>query len=129
MPARDGAVLAAGSFADPAEVRAFDHGRVDVVEVAGVTVGRAVFEPGWRWSAHVQPVAGTDSCQVRHVGYVLAGRMAVQMDTGATAEAAAGDVVVIDGGHDGWVLGDEPCVLLDWGGGSAYARPPSRGPA
>lgn len=115
--------LAAKNVArDPDERRRFPHGELTVVEVAGVTVGRAVFQPGWRWSDHVRPLAGTDSCQVAHVGYLLSGRMCVRMDDGREATAAAGDVVVIPPGHDGWVVGDEPCVMLDWSGGADYAR-------
>lgn len=118
-----GEVLAAKSLDHPDEVRPFDHGSMAVVRVGGETVGRAQLEPGWRWSDHVRPVAGTDWCLVRHVGYLLSGRMGVTMASGRTAEAGPGDVVVIDGDHDGWVVGDEPCVMLDWSGGASYARP------
>lgn len=114
--------LAAKRFEDPDEVRAFEHGHLDVVEVDGHSVGLATFEPGWRWSEHVRPVAGTESCRVTHVGYLLRGRLAVRMDDGTEAVAGPGDVVAVPAGHDGWVLGDEPCVMLDWGGGADYAR-------
>ena len=114
--------LAAKNLDRPDEVRRFDHGEIAVVEVAGAVVGRAVFEPGWRWSEHVRPVAGTDSCQVSHVGYVLSGRLAVRLDDGTEAVAGPGDVFVISPGHDGWVLGDEPCIVLDWSDGAASAR-------
>lgn len=121
MSAIGTAVLAGGSLDHPDETRHFDHGHMAVVEVAGHVVGRAVFEPGWRWSEHVRPVAGTESCQVRHVGYILSGAMTVVMEDGRTASAGPGDVVVIDPGHDGWVDGDEACVMLDWGGAGTYA--------
>lgn len=114
--------LAAKNLDSPDESRRFSRGRMDVVTVAGVTVGRAVFEPGWRWSDDVAPVAGTGSCQVAHVGYIVSGRLAVRMDDGTEAVAGAGDAVVVSPGHDGWVVGDEPCVMLDWAGGADYAR-------
>lgn len=113
--------LAAKNLDRPDEVRPFDHGSMSVVEVAGRTVGRVVFEPGWRWSQHVQPIAGTASCEVTHVGCVLSGQLAVRMDDGAEAVAGPGDVVVVDPGHDGWVVGEEPCVMLDWAGSETYA--------
>jgi hypothetical protein len=115
-------VLAAKNFARPDELRTFDHGSMAVVDVAGQVVGRAVFEPGWHWSEHVRPIAGTKYCDVQHVGYIVSGRMVVEMSAGGSAEACPGDVVVIDGSHDGWVVGDEPCVMLDWAGGGEYAR-------
>ncbi|MGH3949871.1 MAG: cupin domain-containing protein [Pseudonocardiaceae bacterium] len=114
--------LAAKNLDTPDEVRRFGHGEMAVVTVAGVTVGRAVFEPGWRWSADVRPVAGTASCQVAHTGYVMSGRICVRMDDGTEAVAGPGDAFVIAPGHDGWVVGDEPCVMLDWSGGVDYAR-------
>lgn len=115
--------LAAKNLDAPDEVRRFDHGEMAVVTVAGVTVGRAVFQPGWRWSADVRPVAGTDSCHVAHTGYVLSGRLCVRMNDGTQAVAGPGDAFVIAPGHDGWVVGDEPCVMLDWSGSADYARP------
>lgn len=114
--------LAAKNLDTPDELREFGHGSMVVVEVAGVVVGRAVFAPGWRWSQHVRPVAGTESCQERHVGVVVSGRLGVRMDDGAEAVAGPGDVVVVSPGHDGWVVGDDPCVMLDWVGAADYAR-------
>lgn len=114
--------LAAKNLAQPDELRRFDHGELAVVKVAGVTVGRAVFSPGWRWSDHVRPLAGTASCQVAHVGYILSGRMCVRMADGREATVGPGDAFVVPPGHDGWVVGDEPCVMLDWAGGGDYAR-------
>jgi len=105
------------------EVRQFPHGHSEIVEVGGASLQRATFEAGWRWSTDIKPIAGTDSCQVHHVGYVLSGRMKLEMDDGAAAEVGPGDVFDIPPGHDGWVLGDEECVLLDWGPGVAgYAK-------
>lgn len=106
----------------PDETREFDRGKMDVVTLDDVTVGRAVFEPGWKWSECVKPLAGTESCQVPHVGYVISGRMTVRMDDGAELDLQPGDAVTIPPGHDAWVLGDEPCVMLDFSGADRYAR-------
>jgi quercetin dioxygenase-like cupin family protein len=112
------------SFDQPDETRPFAaKGKADVVTVAGVTALRAVFEPGWRWSQHVQPIVGTLSCQAAHAGYVLSGRMRVRMDDGTEGEIAPGDVFVASPGHDAWTVGDEPCVIVDFGASAArYAR-------
>lgn len=107
----------------PDDVRTFSHGEMKVAHVAGATLGRAVFEPGWKWSNDVKPIVGTDSCQVAHTGYVLSGRMHVVMDDGTEGEARPGDFVVISPGHDAWIVGDEPCVMLDWSGSATYATP------
>jgi hypothetical protein len=104
------------SFSSPDEVRQFaGKGRMEIVHVGGMAVGRGTFEPGWRWSVNVKPIAGTPSCQALHVGYVVSGRMRVVMDDGTEAEAGPGDVVHIEPGHDAWIVGDEECVLLDFG--------------
>jgi hypothetical protein len=92
------------------------------VTVAGRPVGKGTFEPGWRWSQDVKPLAGTDSCQVSHLGYCLSGAMRVHMDEGTTHDIGAGDVVAIPPGHDAEVLGDEPCVFIDFGEISEYAK-------
>jgi quercetin dioxygenase-like cupin family protein len=113
---------------DSDELRRFDHGQLAVVDVAGVTVGRVVFKPGWRWSDHLRPLAGTGSCQVAHVGYILSGRIRIRMDDGSEATAGPGDAFVVSPGHDGWVVGDEPCVMLDGPGGVDYARSTGPGP-
>lgn len=117
----NGHVLAAKNLATPDETRRFDLGEMAVVTVAGMSVGRAVLQPGWQWSTHLQPMVGTTSCQVTHTGYVLSGSLAVRMDDGADAVTGPGDVFVVPPGHDGWVIGDEPCVLLDWTGSADYA--------
>jgi ethanolamine utilization protein EutQ (cupin superfamily) len=114
--------LAAKNLDDPDELREFDHGSMAVVEVDVVVVGRVTFRPGWRWSQHMRPVADTELCQTRHVGVVLSGRLAVRMHDGTQAVAGPGEVVVVPAGHDGWVVGDEPCVMLDWEGAANYAR-------
>jgi len=111
-------------FDEADETRPFqDKGQVDLVAVAGGTIGRATFHPGWKWSDHVKPIAGTDSCQAAHLGYVLSGRQVIRMDDGTESEIAAGDVVSIPPGHDGWTVGDEPCVVIDFSGMATYAKP------
>jgi Cupin domain len=110
-------------FDAPDEVRAFEgRGKADVVVVGGHTVGRGVFEPGWRWSENVKPIAGTDSCRVSHLGYCVSGRMRIWMDDGGEAEIGPGDTVAIPPGHDAEVVGGEPCVFLDFGEFGAYAK-------
>ena len=110
------------NLGSPDEVRSFDKGKMDVVTLGNVTVGLAMFEPGWQWSECVKPVVGTDSCQVPHVGYVLSGQIKVVMDDGSEEEFSPDDAVVIPPGHDAWVVGDEPCVMLDFAGADEYAK-------
>jgi hypothetical protein len=111
------------NFDEPDEVRPFEgNGQAAVVNIGGRVVGRGEFEPGWRWSENVRPIAGTDSCQVSHLGYILSGRMGVRMDDGTEGEAGAGDVFALAPGHDAWVIGNEPCVALDFGEFGDYAK-------
>ena len=108
------------SLDSPDETRQFvDKGKADIVHLGNVSVDRFVLEPGWRWSELVKAIAGTESCQVHHIGYVLSGRMKVVMDDGT--EAGAGDAAVIPRGHDAWIVGDEPCVWLEFAGADHYA--------
>jgi quercetin dioxygenase-like cupin family protein len=112
-------------FEQADETRPFqdNKGRVELVNVGGGVVGKATFEPGWKWSEHVKPIAGTDSCQAGHTGYVVSGRQMIKMDDGTEIEISAGDIVHIPPGHDGWVVGDESCVVLDFAGMANYAKP------
>ncbi|MHA7959992.1 cupin domain-containing protein [Streptomyces sp. L500] len=112
------------SFESPEEVRPFedDKGRMELVNLGTGPVGRATFEPGWHWSEHVKPIAGTDSCQASHAAYVVSGRMKVVMDDGEEAEFGPGDCMICPPGHDAWVLGDAPCVMVDWQGVATYAK-------
>jgi quercetin dioxygenase-like cupin family protein len=102
------------NFDSPDEVRdTSGMGTVQVVRLAGLTATRATFQPGWRWSTHVKPLAGTESCQVLHLGTVISGRIHVVMEDGTQADAGPGDVYVIPPGHDAWVVGDEPLRFVD----------------
>lgn len=113
----------AKNHSTPDETRNFvDKGRVQIVKLASGTVGLGTFEPGWRWSEHVKPIAKTDSCQSLHIGYVVSGRMHTVMDDGSAFEMGSGDSVYIPPGHDAWVLGDENCVLYDFSGMENYAK-------
>jgi cupin domain len=111
------------NFDSPDETRPFEgKGEAYVLNIGGRTVGKGVFEPGWRWSVNVKPIAGTDSCQVSHLGYVISGQMRVIMDDGSEAVGRPGDVVALPPGHDAEVVGDEPCVFLDFGEFGDYAK-------
>lgn len=111
------------TFDSPDETREFEgKGRAKAVQLAGHTVLEGTFEPGWRWSENVKPIAGTDSCQVAHFGYVLSGSMRVFMDDGTESEIKAGDVFAIPPGHDADVPGPEACVMVDFGEIGDYAK-------
>ncbi|WP_030397052.1 cupin domain-containing protein [Kitasatospora purpeofusca] len=119
------AVLIRRNFdTDPEEVRPFeaDTGELRLVHLDAGGVGRAVFRPGWQWSRHVKPIAKTDSCQAAHVGYMISGRLKIVMDDGEESEFGPGDFMVCPPGHDAWVVGDEPAVVLDWQGYGDYAK-------
>ncbi len=111
-------------FGSPDETREFadGKGKMELVNLDGGAVGKATFEPGWRWSEHIKPLAGTDSCQVSHLSYVISGRMRVRMDDGSEHDVAPGDVLALSPGHDAWVVGDEPCVQVDFQGAAHYAE-------
>ena len=111
------------SFDSPDETRPFEgKGQAEVVNIAGQNIGRGTFEPGWRWSENVKPIAGTDSCKVSHLAYCLSGRMRIDMDDGSEVEIGPGDVVAIPPGHDAEVVGDDACVLVDFGEFGDYAK-------
>ncbi len=110
------------SFDSPEETRQFGAGHIELVNVDAGAVGRATFEPGWKWSTHVKPIAGTDSCQAAHAGYCISGRMKVVMDDGEEAEFGPGDLMICPPGHDAWIVGDEACVMVDWQGMADYAK-------
>jgi uncharacterized cupin superfamily protein len=107
----------------PEETRPFEgNGEALVVNVGGRPIGKGTFEPGWRWSDNVKPIAQTDSCEVSHLGYVLSGQMHVVMDDGTEGDVGPGDVFALPPGHDAWTVGDEPCVMLDFGEFGDYAK-------
>ena len=111
------------NFDSPDEVRPFEgNGKADVLMIGGQTIGRGTFEPGWRWSNNVKPIAGTDSCQVSHLAYVISGRMGIRMDDGSEVEVGPGDVFACPPGHDAWVVGDQSCVAVDFGEFGEYAK-------
>lgn len=112
------------SLDTPEETRPFEQnaGKVELVGLEAGAVGRGTFEPGWKWSKHVKPIAGTESCQASHKAYVVSGRMTIAMNDGESADFGPGDVMVCPPGHDAWVVGDEPCVIVDWNGYVDYAK-------
>jgi hypothetical protein len=110
------------SLNSPEEVRKFDKGKVELVNVAGATIGRATFEPGWKWSTCVGPIAGTNTCQAAHFGYQISGTMFTRMDDGTEITFRGGDVLNIPPGHDAWVVGDEPVIVVDFQGMVDYAK-------
>lgn len=106
----------------PEETRNFDKGKLDLVKVGGATVGRAVFQPGWKWSESVKPVAKTESCEAPHFQYHVSGTIRVRMDDGTERDLKPGDVSLLPSGHDAWVVGDEPVVVVDFQGMRDYAK-------
>jgi hypothetical protein len=112
----------AKNFGKPDEVRQFPNGMVEIVKIGGATVGRAVLKPGWRWSTSVQPVAKTKSCEAAHFQYHVSGILRVRMDDGTELDCKPGDVSLLPPGHDAWVVGDEPVVLVDFQGMVDYAK-------
>jgi hypothetical protein len=111
------------NFDSPDETRPFEgKGQANFVNLAGHPVSLGVFEPGWKWSVNLKPIAQTDSCQVSHLGYCVSGRMKVIMDDGTEAEIGPGEAAAIPPGHDAEVVGDEACVFVDFGSVSEYAK-------
>ena len=110
------------SFNSPEEVRAFSKGKVELVNVSGAMIGRATFEPGWKWSTCIAPLAGTPTCQAAHLGYQVSGKLTTRMNDGTEKTSKAGDVLSIPPGHDAWVVGDEPVIVVDFQGMVDYAK-------
>jgi hypothetical protein len=115
------------SFDHPDETRTFAKGRFELVCIGGLTIGRAIYEPGWKWSVHVGEAMGKRSCELEHVGIVICGRAAALMDDGRLIEMKAGDLFHIAPGHDSWVIGDERYVSLHLLGAARYAANESPG--
>jgi len=97
----------------PDETRDFEQGKMQIATISDFKAARLLLQPRWKWSEHVKPLAHTDSCQVRHTGYVVSGRMKVVMDDRSEADLGPGDAYVIEPGHDAWIVGDEPFVGVD----------------
>ena len=110
------------NLSSPDEVRTFEKGKLDLVKIGGGVVGRLTLQPGWRWSQHVKPTAGTEWCEAPHFQYHVSGRIHVVMSDGTEFEVGAGEITALPQGHDAWVVGDEPVVLIDWAGASDYAK-------
>ena len=110
------------SFLQPDEVRMFPKGRLELVKIGGAVVGRATFEPGWKWSTSLQPLVKTKSCEAPHFQYHVAGTIKIVMDDGTRFECKAGDVSLLPEGHDAWVVGNEPVVVVDFQGMIDYAK-------
>ena len=109
-------------FADPDEVRTFAKGRAEILKVGGMEIGRLVLSPGWRWSEHVKPIAGTDLCEAPHFQYHVAGTLRIRTGDGNEFDATPGQVTSLPAGHDAWVVGEQEVVVVDWFGASHYAK-------
>lgn len=109
------------SFSKPDEVREFPKGKLELVKIGGVTIGKATLQPGWKWSTSVQPLVKTKSCEAPHFQYHISGIIMIKMDDGTLLECKPGDVSVLPQGHDAWVVGNEPVVLVDFQGMTEYA--------
>lgn len=109
-------------FDHPDEVRIFEKGKFEIIHIGGMTIGRATYEPGWKWSQHVGAATGAKMCTVEHVGLVISGRATAAMEDGRVIEMKAGDLFYIAPGHDSWVVGNEPYVSLHFMGAAEYAK-------
>ena len=107
---------------EPDETRTFEKGKLELINMDGGAIGRLSLEPGWRWSKHVKPIAGTDLCEAPHFQYHVSGRLHILMADGSEFEAGPGEVTSLPSGHDAWVVGNEPVVTVDWYGASNYAK-------
>ncbi len=106
----------------PDETRKFEKGKLDLINMGAGVIGRLTLQPGWKWSEHVKPIAGTQSCEAPHFQYHVTGRLRIKMDDGTEIEAGPGDVTSLPSGHDAWVVGNEPVVVIDWHGATEYAK-------
>jgi hypothetical protein len=109
-------------FRKPEEVREFPKGKLELIKIGGATVGRAVFQPGWKWSTSVQPIAKSKSCEAPHFQYHVSGVLRIRMDDGSEFDCRPGDVSLLPSGHDAWVVGNEPAVVVDFQGMIDYAK-------
>lgn len=109
-------------FRKPEEVREFPKGKLELIKIGGATVGRAVFQPGWKWSTSVQPIVKSKSCEAPHFQYHVSGVLRIRMDDGSEFDCRPGDVSLLPSGHDAWVVGNEPAVVVDFQGMIDYAK-------
>lgn len=109
-------------FAAADEVRTFEKGKAELVKIGGGVVGKLTLEPGWRWSTHLKPMVKTEWCEAPHFQYHVSGRIHVKMKDGKEFEAGPGEVTFLPSGHDAWVVGNEPVVVIDWAGAGNYAK-------
>ena len=109
-------------FSNPDEVRTFDKGKLELIKVGGALIGRATLQPGWKWSESVKPIAKTESCEAPHFQYHASGTIRIRMDDGTERDVKAGEVSLVPTGHDAWVIGNEPVVLIDFQGMADYAK-------
>ena len=116
------AKILAKSFDSPDEVGTFEKGKVEIVNLGNVIMGKATLGPGWSWGTCVKPLVKTDSCQTSHTSVIISGRMKVRMDDGTEIEGGPGDTAVIPPGHDAWVVGEKPCISIDFTGMGGYAK-------
>ena len=110
------------SFKTPDEVRTFEKGKLELLTIGGGVVGKLTLEPGWRWSTHVKQVAGTALCEAPHFQYHVSGKIHIKTSDGQEFDASPGEVTALPAGHDAWVVGNDPVVLIDWSGASNYAK-------
>ena len=115
-------MLFRSKFEEPDEIRSFEKGKFELIRIRGITIGRATYQPGWKWSAHVGSSLGVKSCSVEHVGIVVSGRATAAMDDGRVIVMKPGDIFYIPPGHDSWVVGDEPYVSLHLMGANEYGN-------
>lgn len=109
------------NFGKPDEVRTFPKGRLELITVGGATIGRGIFEPGWKWSTSVMPIAKTTSCEAPHFQYHVAGVLHVKMDDGSEFDLKPGDISMLPSGHDAWTVGNEAVIVVDFQGMVDYA--------
>lgn len=114
------------SFTSPDQVRKFPTGQIDIVTLDEMAIGRFIFQPGWRWSKDVRPIVGTTSCQHRHLGYCISGKLEIHMNDGSKLVVSSGDAYEIPPGHDAWVVGDEPWDSVEFTSAHAYGLSPEQ---
>ena len=117
------ATMESKNFNNADELRELPKTKIEILNFGDTTLMRATFQPGWKWSECVKPTAKTDTCQAPHVNYIISGKMIIAMDDGTQKEIKPGDVAIIPPGHDAWVVGNEPCIAIDFSAGKIYGKP------